>query len=374
MRGQRAREQVAATPPRDDRGNSRGPGAAPVNFRSDNVSGVAPEVLLALGRANEGNASAYGTDTVSAAMVGTLSRLFEHELSVFPVATGTAANALGIAHLVPPHGAVLCHQRAHINDDECGAPEFYSGGAKLIALNGPHGKIDVPTLRDAVARYQSSSVHNTPVYAISISQPTELGVCYQLEELLAIGAFARSQGLALHMDGARLANAVAHLDLAVADMTSKIGVDVLSFGLTKCGGLAAEAVVLFAPDRAAELRHRQKRGGHLCSKVRFLAAQFEVLIQDGLWLRLSRHANAMAARLARGIAELSQYRIPHPVEANLVFVRLPCPEALGQLRARGVDVACLSGDTELPVVRFACSFQTRSEEVDRLIEICSKIG
>src|SRR6185312_1799022 len=240
--------------------------------------------------------------------------------AVFPVATGTAANALALAALTPPWGAIYCHEAAHIQSDECGAPEFFAAGAKLLPLAGEDAKLMPATVEAALL--ERGVVHHVQPSALSISQATEAGTLYRPAEIAALGALARRHGLALHMDGARFANAVAALGCAPADLTWRAGVDALSFGATKNGALAAEAVIFFDPAKAADLAYRRKRAGHLFSKMRFLSAQLDAYLADGLWLRNARHANAMAARLGQGLARLPGARLVHPVEANEVFVEL----------------------------------------------------
>ena len=334
-----------------------------MNFSSDNNAGMAPEILAALAAANTGSAPAYGADRITARLAERFAALFEHEVAVFPVVTGTAANALALAALTPPWGAVYCHEAAHAATDECGAPEFFAGGARLIGLPGAGGKITPATLAARLAA--PASVHHAPAAAISLSQTTEAGTVYRPEEIAAISVLARAHGLGLHVDGARFANAVAALGCTAADLTWRAGVDVLSFGATKNGALAAEAVVFFDPARADAFGYRRKRGGHLLSKMRFLSAQLEAYLADGLWLRNARHANAMAAQLAAGLSGLAGARLRHPVEANEVFLELPdavirrlAAAGFGFYRWGGEDAAC---------IRLVTSFATEPQEVERFI-------
>jgi threonine aldolase len=334
-----------------------------MNFSSDNVAGAAPEIMAALAAANQGAAPPYGADDATARLTPLFSALFEREVAVFPVATGTAANALALAALCPPWGVVYCHEEAHIAVDECGAPEFYAGGAKLVGLAGDNGKI-TPAAIDARLT-ERGFVHHAQPAAISLSQTTEAGTVYDLAEIAAIADFARRHALLLHIDGARFANAVAALDCAPADMTWRAGVDVLSFGATKNGALAAEAVLFFDPAKAADFAYRRKRGGHLMSKMRFLSVQLEAYIADGLWLRNARHANRMAARLGAGLASLPGARIVHPVDANEIFVALP-DRVIRALLADGFKFYRWGG-ADANCVRLVTSFATKEAEVAAFI-------
>lgn len=303
-----------------------------MNFASDNVTGVAPEILAALAAVNAGPAAPYGDDAVTARLEARMAEVFEtDELAVFPVATGTAANALALAAVAPPHGAVYCHATAHINTEECGAPEFFTGGAKLIDLPGASGKLWAEDLAAALSVAGAGSVHRVQPAAVSLTQASDFGTVYDPDELRAIAGLAHAHGLAVHMDGARFANAVTGLGLAPADLTWRAGVDVLSFGATKNGALAAEAVVFFKRALADGFAFRRKRAGHLFSKMRFLSAQLEAYLADDLWLRNAAHANRMAARLADGLGRLPGVEIVYPVQANEIFARLPEPAITGLL-------------------------------------------
>ena len=294
------------------------------NFASDNTTGASPQILAALTEAmtpeDSGPAMPYGNDPWTERLRDTVNALFERDCAVYPVATGTAANSLALTTLAPRYGAIYCHREAHINEDECGAPEFFTGGAKLVPLEGAHAKIDAEAL--AAAATGAGDIHHVQPAAVSITQATEKGAVYRPEEVAALSEVAKEHGLALHMDGARFANALATLGCSPAEVTWKAGVDALSLGGTKNGCLAAEAVVLFDPDRAAELGYFRKRAGHLFSKGRVLSAQLLAYLSDDLWLANARHANAMAAQLAAGLAELG-IELLHPVEANELFPRIP---------------------------------------------------
>jgi len=332
-----------------------------VNFASDNTAGVAPEILDAIRAADEGTARPYGADAVSMRLEARFAEVFEHEVAVLPVATGTAANCLGLAAVTPPWGAIYCHEDAHIATDECGAPEFYTAGAKLITLPGEHGKLAPELVAEKIQG--KGVVHNVQPAALSITQETEAGTVYRAAEIAALSAFTRRHGIALHMDGARFANAVAALGCAPAAITWRAGVDVLAFGATKNGAICAEAVVFFDRARAEELGYRRKRAGHLISKMRYIAAQLEAYLKDDLWLRNARHANAMASRLGAGLARIKGARLVHPVEGNEVFVELPEPviAALGQA---GFGFYRWGAE---PVLRLVASFNTKPEDVDSLL-------
>ena len=347
-----------------------------MNFASDNAAGIAPEILAAISQANEGVALAYGGDAWTRRVEERLADIFEHELAVFLVSSGTAANALALAQLTEPWGAVLCHREAHIAADECGAPEFYGGGIKLVGLPGEAGKLAPATLQRALGAISWGGPHHVSPSVLSLSQATEGGTVYRPDEICELAEIAHARGMSVHVDGARLGNALARLNASPAQATWMAGVDVLSFGATKGGALAAETVIFFDPDRAANMPERRKRGGHLISKHRFLAAQVEAYLADDLWLKLARHANAMADRLAAGLAA-AQFVPVWPVQANEVFVALPM--RLDQrLRAAGAsyhlwtmdslpkDVA-LDGDAIL--VRLVTSFATSVEEVDRFVAL-----
>jgi threonine aldolase len=336
----------------------------PFDFRSDNVAGVAPEILAALAEAAKGSDSAYGADEITTRLEARLAELFAHDVAVFPVATGTAANSLALAHAVPGWGAVLCHHGAHIATDECGAPEFFSSGAKLILLDGEHGKLSAETVSRHLAK-ELRGVHHVQPCAVSITQSTETGTCYRPDEIAAIGAACRAKGLTLHMDGARFANALAALGCTPADITWKAGVDILSFGLTKNGAMAAEAVIFFNADQARDFAFRRKRGGQLFSKMRFVSAQFEAQLTDGLWLRLAGHANAMARRIADGLAGIPGVSLLHPVEANELFVLLP-DSAIAKLEQAGYRFYRWDSDRG-PCIRLVTAFDTQAEDVDAFV-------
>lgn len=335
-----------------------------MNFSSDNVAGIAPEILAALAAANGGRQPSYGADPITARVERRLAEMFEHEVAVFPVATGTAANALALATLIPPWGVVYCHAEAHVVVDECGAPEFYAAGAKLTGIAAPHGKIGVDDLAPLLPGGQGVVHHMQPA-AISLTQASEAGTVYRAEEIAAIADLARRHGLGLHVDGARFANAIAHLGCAPADITWRAGVDVLSFGATKNGAAAAEAVIFFDPAKAADFAFRRKRGGHLFSKMRFLSAQLDAYLADDLWLRNARHANVMATRLADGLRRIPGVALRHEVEANELFVEMP-NSLIEALFAKGFHFYRWDGP-QGNCVRLVTAFDTVQEDVDAFL-------
>ena len=301
-----------------------------MKFFSDNAAQVHPRVWDAM-RAADAADHAYDGDALSARLDAAFSALFAADCSVLWVASGTAANCLALAAMCPPYGGVLCHRAAHIEQDECGAPGFYMHGAKLMLVDGEGAKLTPQALEAAIAPIRPG-VHQVQPHAISITQATELGRVYTPAEVAEIGAFAKARGLGLHMDGARFANAVAHLGCAPADLTSRAGVTALSFGCVKNGGMNAEALVFFDPALADVTRLNRKRAGHLQSKGRFLAAQLLAMIERDLWLDNARAANAAAAEIAASCGA----RLLEPVEANEIFVSVSAAEAAA-LRQQGFD-------------------------------------
>jgi threonine aldolase len=328
-----------------------------VNFASDNTAPVAPAILDAIVEANRGFAPGYGNDDWTAGVERRLSEIFERDVAVFLVPTGTAANALALAQVSPP----------------CGAPEFFGGALKLVGLPGDDGKIALATLQTALAGYGGHSPHQVVASALSIAQASEAGTIYRIGEIAALAELAHERSLAVHMDGARFANALVRLNATPAEMTWRSGVDVLSLGATKGGAMAAEAVVIFDRDRAGFMGERRKRGGQLLSKHRFIAAQFSAWLANDCWLDLARHANAMADRLADGLTAIGLPPL-WPVEANLVFAALPA--ALdAKLRAAAAQYYVRnSGSLNLGagkvLVRLVTSFATTQDEIDRFVGLC----
>jgi threonine aldolase len=302
-----------------------------MRFFSDNAAAACPEALASLAKANRLD-TAYDGDAWSKRLNAAFSALFEREVEALWVSTGTAANCLALAALCPPHGRILCHEQAHIEIDECGAPEFYTGGAKLMLVEGEGAKLTPDGVIAALGTVRDD-VHQAQPAALSITNATEYGRVYTAAETAALGALCRERGLRFHLDGARFANAVARLGASPADLTWKAGVDALSFGFTKNGGLSAEALILFDPALAKETHYRRKRAGHLLSKGRYLAAQLLAMLEGDVWLRNARAANHAAARLAEAAGA---DRLVHPVEANELFIKVGAAEAAA-LRAQGFD-------------------------------------
>jgi threonine aldolase len=302
-----------------------------MRFFSDNAAPACPEVMAALAAANRLD-TAYDGDAWSQRLDGAFSDLFGTEVAALWVATGTAANALALAALCPPHGSIVCHRDAHIQNDECGAPEFYTHGAKLVLAKGRGAKVTPETVTAALATIRDD-VHQSQPHVLSITNATEYGLVYTAEEVAALGALCRERGLSFHMDGARFANAVARTGAAPGELSWRAGVDALSFGFTKNGGMGADLLVFFKPELKAASLFRRKRAGHLLSKGRFLAAQILAMIEDDLWLRNARAANAACAALAEAAGP---DRLLLPVEANELFLRVTPAEAQ-RLRDQGFD-------------------------------------
>ena len=320
-----------------------------MHFLSDNAASVHPAVWDAM-RAADSPDSPYDDDTLSASLDEKINALFERECTVLWVATGTAANCLALATMVPPHGGVVCHEEAHIEMDECGAPGFFLHGAKLLLAKGEGAKLDPDGIR-AVLDPIRDDVHQVQPHAISITQASEYGRTYRPEEVAAIRSLADERGLGLHMDGARFGNAVAFLDLPARDVAG--GVDALSFGFVKNGAMSAEAIVFFDEQAADVARYRRKRAGHLQSKGRYLAAQIHAMLDDDLWLANARAANAAAAEIAAACGE----RLIHPAEANEVFVRCTADER-DKLRNGGFEFYDWASDA----ARFVTAWNTREED------------
>jgi threonine aldolase len=345
-----------------------------MNFASDNIMGASAPVLEALVRANGGPLPAYAADEITRRVEKRFCELFEREVAVLLVATGTGANALALAAIVPPFGLAVSHREAHVIDDECGAPEFYMHGAKMAGLEGVGAKIAPSTLESFLAGLPNH-VKQMPPRALSISQATECGLVYAPAEIATLAELAHRRGMKIHMDGARFANALVRLSCTPAEMTWKSGVDILTFGATKNGCLAAEAIVVFDADIAESLAYRRKRGGHLLSKGRLLAAQFDGYFAGDHWLANARHANRMAARLREGLAALSGVRLAWPVEANEVFPILP--RALdAKLKSAGAayhpwsELSLPEGEAVRPgeiLIRLVTAFATTEAQVDRFL-------
>lgn len=337
-----------------------------MSFASDNTTSVSPEILAALSAVNIGSAKPYGGDAVSERVTRRLCEVFETQAAVFPVATGTAANVLCLSAMTPPWGAIYCHEEAHVNNEECGAPEFYTGGAKLIPLPGADGKLAPETVARVLEKADPDFVHAVKPAALTLTNAGEAGTVYRPEEIAALAEVAHAHGVKVHVDGARFANALVACGCTPAELTWKVGVDALSFGATKNGAMAAEAVVLFDRTLAETLPYRRKRGGHLFSKMRYLSAQLEAYLADDLWLENARHANAMAARLAEELGKVPGFTLLHPVEANLLFVQMPEAAAQGLEEAGFAFYRWSKGD---PVaVRLVTAFDTAPEDVEGFVE------
>lgn len=344
------------------------PAAVSLSFRSDNVATIAPEILRALDAANHGLAASYGDDEYSALLNRKFSDLFETDVTVFPVSTGTAANALSLATCARPYGAVYCHEEAHINTAEGGATEAFSGGAKLVALAGDHGKIEPATLATALKRAERGITNRPQPDAVSITQATEYGTVYSLEEIAAIGSCARDAGIFFHMDGARLANALVRLGCSASEMTWRSGVNILSFGATKNGAMGTEAIVVFDRELVEPLSYRLRRAGQTWSKMRFAAAQLIAYIENGLFLRLASHANELASLLGRELAAIPGVRLIAPVQANLLFVAMP-EQTVEDLTAAGVRFARRGGG----VIRLVTRFDATESEVDQFVALVRRV-
>ncbi len=326
-----------------------------MRFFSDNAAPVHPKIMQAIADANTVD-TAYDGDALSQKLDAAFSELFERDVAVLWVSTGTAANCLALASLVQPHQGVICHSEAHIEVDECGAPGFYTGGAKLMLVDGEGAKIAPKTVSDLLSTIRPD-VHQVQAAAVSITNATEYGLVYQPSEVNALGGLCRERKLALHMDGARFGNAVATLGCCPADVTWRAGVDVLSFGFAKNGGMNAEALVYFDPALADAARYRRKRAGHLLSKGRFLAAQLLAFLDADLWLDNAKAANAAGQIIAGAAPE----RLLHPVEANEIFIRLSASEA-ASLRKQGFDFY----DWGEGAARLVTSWHHREEDVQPL--------
>ena len=337
-----------------------------MEFSSDNWAGVTPEVMAAIQRANGGVAAAYGADEATAEATRRFAETFGREVEVFFVATGTAANALSMAAAARTSGFVFCTAEAHINTDEFNAAEFFTG-MKLVPVASEAGRMDAAALAAAIGRIPRD--HAGPPAVLSLTNATEYGTVYAADEVRALAAIAKANGMAVHVDGARFANAVAASGESPAALTWQAGVDLMSFGGTKNGCLAAEAIIVFEPGRFPDLANLRQRAGHGMSKTRFVAAQFAAYLKDGAWLRSAAHANAMAARLAEGLRRSNQARLPFAGTANELFPILAA-ETAARLRAAGARFHTweVREDGE-ELVRLVTSFETGADEVDRFLAL-----
>lgn len=331
------------------------------HFASDNYAGICPEAMAAFVAANAGHAPAYGEDEWTRKVSDRLRALFETDCDVYFVFNGTAANSLALAALCQSYHSVVCHELAHVETDECGGPEFFSNGSKLLPASGANGKLTPAAVLEVVAR--RSDIHYPRPRVVTLTQATEVGTVYRPDEVAAIADSAHEHGLRVHMDGARFANAVASLGVAPAEITWKVGVDVLCFGGTKMGLPVGEAVVFFDRKLSEDFAWRCKQAGQLASKMRFLSAPWLGVLDDGAWLRHARHANAMAQRLAAGLQQVSGAELLFPVEANGVFCELP-QAVLAGLRESGWRFYTFIGAGG---ARFMCGWDTLPESVDALL-------
>jgi threonine aldolase len=333
-----------------------------IDFRSDNTGRAAPAILDALQEANRGTALGYGGDDWTARLQERFSELFETAVRVFPVATGTAANALALASIGPSWGLVYCAEAAHINTAEANAAGFFGGGLKLAPLPGEHGKIDAGAFAAALAAIGPGQVHRGQPSALSLTQASDLGAVYVLEEIRALTQIARGRRLKVHMDGARFANALARLGCSPAELTWRSGVDIMSFGATKNGGALCDAIVVFAPELAEGLSAQLRRAGQVWSKMRFASAQLLAYVENGLWLDLAAASNRIAARIAAGLAGVNDIALVAPVEANELFIEMPAAR-MDALEQGGFQFYRRS-----PILaRFVCRFDATEAEADALV-------
>ena len=339
-----------------------------MEFSSDGVSWGAPEILDRLAKEAHRDDALFDDDHATAELHRRVESVFGREADVFTVITGSAANGLALAAMTPPYGAVLAHWDAHVHTDECGAPEMFTGGAKLLSLPGEHGKIAAEGLDEYLRHARFGVTHTSQPTVLSLTQATEAGTVYSVSELTALSKRAKSAGLRVHMDGARIANAIAALGCSPADITWKAGVDILCFGGTKNGAIAADAVVVFDKKLSDTVRYMRKRSGHFVAKTRFFAAQLDTYLADNLWLRHAQHANAMATQLANGLIRHPNIRQVHPVEANEVFVTMP-DDLLRHLLTAGVRLYPNWRATPLRHHRFVTSYYTTEKEIDTVLAL-----
>ena len=333
-----------------------------IDFRSDNTGRAAPEILEALIRANHDTALGYGADEWTAALQQRFSDLFETAVRVFPVATGTAANALSLAALSPSWGIIYCSEAAHINTAEANAAGFFGGGVKLTPVAGEYGRIDAERLAESLAAIAPGQLHRGLPAAVSLTQASDLGTVYSLAEIRAVAEIAKGRGLRIHMDGARFANALARLGCSPAEASWRCGIDLMSFGATKNGGALCDAIVVFKPELADGLAVQLRRAGQVWSKMRFASAQLLAYVEDERWLDMARAANAIAARIATGLAEITNARPLAPIEANEIFLELP-DRVMDLLEADGFAFYRRSKT----MARFVCRYDASEAEADALV-------
>lgn len=352
-----------------------------MDFASDNTSGVSAPILAALQAANQGASASYGADAWTAKSEEMLAKLFEREVTSFLVSTGTAANSLSLASVCPPWGGVLCHAEAHIISDECGAPEMYTAGAKLIGIPGHAGKIEPEDLKSYLRDFPKGNVNQVQLAVLSLSQATECGTIYSCAEIANLTAIAHSAGLYVHMDGARFANAIVSANCKPAEMTWQSGVDILSFGATKNGALACEAIIFFDSKLADNVKFLRKRSGHTISKSRFLGAQMAAYLEGDHWISLARMANERATQFAKALLDIEEIRLVWPVQANEIFIVIP-RNIDGALRAAGAQYyewnsKSFDGGSQLRegeevFIRLVTSFATGQEAIENFVSIAHK--
>lgn len=330
-----------------------------IEFRSDNSAGVTPEIMSAIAATNTGSAIAYGADPVTADLETVVRDVFEHSTArVFPVTSGTAANALSLAALCPPWGAVLCHETAHILQSECGATSMFGGGAVMRGVSGDDYRISVSSLRAALGAVRWGDPHHSQPAVLSLTQPTDMGTIYPLEAVAELAAIARDSGLRVHIDGARIANALVALGCTPAELTWRSGVDVVSLGATKNGALSSEAIIAFDDEVADQLVYRTKRSGHVTSKMRFQSAQVSAYLRDGQWLRTARNSNGTMERLSSGLDSLGVEMLNRP-DVNIVFAAIP-DDVATELEAKGLLFYRIAPG----VIRLVTSWATTDDDVD----------
>ncbi len=338
-----------------------------LEFRSDNCGRVAPEIIEAISRANHGSAIGYGADDLTLQLNMRVSEIFETQVRVFPIPTGTGANALALASVGTPFGAVFCSPEAHINTSECNAVGFFGSGLKVTPIDGIHGKVCPDSLEKNLHSAGFGQAHKSQPVAVNLVQATDLGAVYSVAEIQRISALAREKNLTVHMDGARFANALAYLGCTPAEMTWKSGVDILSLGVTKNGGLLSDAIVVFNPAVADKINFHLRRGGMIWSKMRFASAQILAYVENDLWLRLAKQSNFVAQQLAAGINNIPGARLIAPVQANELFAEMRA-QSLDQLAQHGV----LFYRRGPELARFVCRWETTEEEVQSLLSLIAQ--
>ena len=333
-------------------------------FASDNVTAACPEVMEATNQANMGNIESYGHDKWSKVLDKKFSELFEKDVKVFTAVTGTAANSLALSSITPSFGNIYCHKISHINVDECGAPEFFTGGAKLISIDGVNGKLNADELKKNIKG--SGVVHNTQPSSVSITQSCETGVIYKPDEILNITQVAKENGMKIHMDGARFSNAIASLNKSPAEVTWKSGIDVLTFGGTKNGCMDAEAIIFFNSKDANNFKYLQKRSGQLLSKTRFLSSQLDAYITNEVWLKNAKHANSMAKNLSENLSKINSLELTYPTESNEIFIKIP-KNIQDHLNKNGYSA--IPDDMFDGSIRFVTAWNTNLIDIEHLINI-----